>query len=64
MPPSPYTVLDELLIPADDGLRLIIDLFSFDFITELLGKTYCYDNGGWPDVQILFLEGLFEPVRC
>ncbi|STO07498.1 IS1182 family transposase [Exiguobacterium aurantiacum] len=45
MPPSPYAALYDLLIPADDELRLIHDLVSFDFITDLLEDTYCHDNG-------------------
>ncbi|STO09371.1 IS1182 family transposase [Exiguobacterium aurantiacum] len=45
MPPSPYTALYDLLIPADDELRLIHDLVPFDFITEMLEDTYCHDNG-------------------
>jgi len=45
MPPSPYAALYDLLIPADDELRLIHDLVSFDFITGLLEDTYCHDNG-------------------
>lgn len=45
MSPGPYRALYDLLIPADDKLRLIHDLVSFDFITELLADTYCYDNG-------------------
>ncbi|STO07532.1 IS1182 family transposase [Exiguobacterium aurantiacum] len=45
MPPSPYAALYDLLIPADDELRLIHDLVPFDFITELLEDTYCHDNG-------------------
>lgn len=45
MPPSPYRALYDLLIPADDELRLIHDLVPFDFITELLADTYCHDNG-------------------
>ncbi|TCI25608.1 transposase, partial [Exiguobacterium sp. SH5S4] len=32
MPPSPYAALYDLLIPADDELRLIHDLVSFDFV--------------------------------
>ncbi|KDN58940.1 IS1182 family transposase, partial [Exiguobacterium sp. AB2] len=45
MPPSPYAALYDLLIPADDELRLIHDLVSFEFITDLLEDTYCHDNG-------------------
>ncbi|TCI72012.1 hypothetical protein EVJ22_04925 [Exiguobacterium sp. SH0S7] len=45
MPPSPYAALYDLLIPADDELRLIHDLVSFDFVTDLLADTYCHDNG-------------------
>lgn len=45
MPPSPHRALYDLLISADDELRLIHDLVPFDFITELLADTYCHDNG-------------------
>lgn len=57
MPPSPYVVLYDLLIPADDELRLLHDLVSFNFITDLLEDTYCHDNGRMAVHPVLEIEG-------
>lgn len=42
---SPYADLYDKLIPKDHFLRQINELVDFHFITDMLGDTYCMNNG-------------------
>jgi hypothetical protein len=42
---SPYMGLYDLIVPKDNMLRQINDLFDFTFVYEELKDKYCLDNG-------------------
>ena len=50
---SPYSMLYELIVPANHKLRRIRELVDFSFVFDELKKNYCPDNG----------RGAIDPVR-